>query len=101
MSVRRPQLRAKTFAGPCGSVSGSMCWASSHALMRGPDRNHSSVVSELEDSIGREINYVVYERDELDRKLREGDAFLENVESGPKIMLIGREENERKQLDAR
>lgn len=39
----------------------------------------SSVVSQFEDTIGREINYVVYERDELDRKLREGDAFLENV----------------------
>ncbi len=99
--VKRPQLRAKTSAGPCDLVSGSMCWASSHALMRGPDRNRSSVVSELEDSIGREINYVVYERDELDRKLREGDVFLENVDSAPKIMLIGRDENERKQLDAR
>ena len=33
--------------------------------------------------------------------VREGDAFLVNMESGPKIMLIGREESERKQLDAR
>ncbi len=52
----------------------------------------SSVVSQFEDTIGREINYVVYERDELERKLQDGDAFLHNVESGPKIMLIGRKD---------
>jgi len=52
----------------------------------------SSAISHLEDSIGREINYVVYERGELKRKLQEGDVFLSNVESGPKIMLIGCED---------
>lgn len=52
----------------------------------------SSVISQLEDSIGREINYIVYERREMERKLQEGDVFLNNVDSGPKIMLIGRED---------
>lgn len=52
----------------------------------------SSVISQLEDSIGREINYIVYERREMKRKLQEGDVFLNNVDSGPKIMLIGRED---------
>jgi predicted nucleotidyltransferase len=52
----------------------------------------SSVISQLEDSIGREINYIVYERGEMERKLQEGDVFLNNVDSGPKIMLIGRED---------
>lgn len=52
----------------------------------------SSVISQLEDSIGREINYIVYERGEMERKLQEGDVFLNNVDSGPKVMLIGRED---------
>lgn len=52
----------------------------------------SSVISQLEDSIGREINYIVYERQEMERKLQEGDVFLNNVDSGPKVMLIGRED---------
>ncbi len=50
----------------------------------------SSVITQLEDSIGREINYIVYDREEFTRKLREGDVFLNNVESGPKIPLMAR-----------
>jgi predicted nucleotidyltransferase len=53
----------------------------------------ASTVSQLEDSIGREISYVIYDRDELTQKLREGDPFLSNVQSGPKMMLIGREDD--------
>jgi len=56
----------------------------------------SSVISQLEDSIRREINYIVYERWEMERKLQEGDVFLNNVDSGPKIMLIGREDELRR-----
>jgi predicted nucleotidyltransferase len=56
----------------------------------------SSVISQLEDSIRREINYIVYERREMERKLQEGDVFLNNVDSGPKIMLIGREDELRR-----
>jgi predicted nucleotidyltransferase len=52
----------------------------------------SEAVSRLEDSVGREINYTVYSSEELDSKLREGDPFLTNVQSGPKIMLIGSED---------
>ena len=52
----------------------------------------SEVVSRLEDSTGREINYAVYSSDEFENKLREGDPFLENVQSGPKILLIGSED---------
>lgn len=60
----------------------------------------SATVSRLEDSIRRQINYVVYEREELDRKLQKGDAFLHNVQSGPKIMLI-RQEDELRRADTR
>lgn len=52
----------------------------------------SSAISQLEGTIGREINYVVYERQEFEQKLREGDSFFTNVDSGPKIILIGRED---------
>lgn len=52
----------------------------------------SEVVSRLEDSTGREINYTVYTSEELENKLREGDPFLENVQSGPRIVLIGSED---------
>jgi predicted nucleotidyltransferase len=52
----------------------------------------SEVISGLEDSTGREVNYSVYSGEELERKLREGDPFLANVLSGPKIMLIGPED---------
>lgn len=52
----------------------------------------SEAISRLEDSAGREINYAVYSSEELECKLRQSDPFLTNVQSGPKIMLIGSED---------
>jgi predicted nucleotidyltransferase len=52
----------------------------------------SEIVSRLEDSTGREINYTVYTSEELETKLREGDPFLENVQAAPRIVLVGSED---------
>jgi len=49
----------------------------------------SEIVSGVEDSIGRDVNYVAYQRGEFDDRLRDGDPFLTNVQSGPRITLIG------------
>jgi predicted nucleotidyltransferase len=49
----------------------------------------AQTVSEIEESIGREVNYVALEREELDERLQEGDPFVTRVQSGPRITLIG------------
>jgi hypothetical protein len=43
--------------------------------------------------LGREVNPSVYRTEEFCRKLAQGRAFLSNVVAGPKIFLIG-DENE-------
>ncbi len=53
----------------------------------------ASVVSQLEETLGREVNYVVYGREEAATKLRQGDPFLSNVWAGTKVMLIGKEDD--------
>jgi predicted nucleotidyltransferase len=52
----------------------------------------SEIVSRLEDSTGREINYTVYSGEELESKLREDDPFLTHVQSSRRILLIGSED---------
>lgn len=53
----------------------------------------ASVVSKLEQTLGRDVNYVIYQREEAAIKLRQGDPFLSNVWAGPKVMLMGREDD--------
>src|SRR5437667_3733427 len=50
------------------------------------------VMSQLEKDIAREVNYIVYSRQEWEDKLRAQDPFIVNVLSEPKIMLIGTED---------
>jgi predicted nucleotidyltransferase len=52
----------------------------------------AEVISDLEDQLGREINYIVLTQSELAERLAEGEPFMENVLSGPKVMLIGDED---------
>jgi len=52
----------------------------------------SPVVEELERTLGREVNYVLYTKDEWDSRLAEGDTFASNVRDGPKVMLIGEQD---------
>jgi predicted nucleotidyltransferase len=49
----------------------------------------SAVIAQLEDQLGREINYLVLTRAELAQRLADGDPFTNNVLDGPKMMLIG------------
>jgi len=52
----------------------------------------SEVIAALEDSVGREINYMALTQRELVQRLADGDPFVENVLAGPKVMLIGDED---------
>lgn len=49
----------------------------------------NQAVDEAERAIGREINPTVYTRDEWSSRVASGQAFATDVLSGPKIFLIG------------
>ncbi len=55
-----------------------------------------SAISKAEKSLGREINPTVYPLEEFKKKLSEQHHFLTAVIKGPKIMLIGKEDDIRK-----
>ncbi|NVO66743.1 nucleotidyltransferase domain-containing protein [Methanofollis tationis] len=46
-------------------------------------------VREAEEVLGREINYVLFTKDEMERRIAAGDPFVANVLAGPKVVLIG------------
>jgi predicted nucleotidyltransferase len=48
-----------------------------------------AVLRGLERRLGREINETVYDAEEFARQRNDGDAFLERVMQGPRIVLIG------------
>ena len=48
-------------------------------------------VGRVEKTVKREINYSLYTKDDLKKKKREKDSFILEVISGPKIFLIGNE----------
>jgi predicted nucleotidyltransferase len=56
-------------------------------------RDVVSALSEAQRGLGREVNPSVYRTEEFCRKLAQGQHFLSSVVSGPKIFLIG-DENE-------
>ena len=58
-------------------------------------------LAEAETSLGRTINPTVYSVPEFTQKLREGNHFLSAVMSGPKIFLIGNEDELRKMAGVR
>jgi predicted nucleotidyltransferase len=60
----------------------------------------SAVVSQLEEQLWREINYLVLTPKELAQRLAEGEPFVQNVLSGPKVMLIGAEDALRRIVEA-
>ncbi len=53
-------------------------------------------VSETEKSLGQPINPTVYSRDEFNSKVRAGNHFLKSVLNGPKLFLIGNDDELRK-----
>jgi predicted nucleotidyltransferase len=50
-----------------------------------------SNLGKLEKMLGREINYVLYSREEFKSKRKAKDGFLTDVLNGKKIMMIGTE----------
>lgn len=52
----------------------------------------AEVIANLEEELGREINYLVMTRTELAQRLAEEEPFIGNVLAGPKVMLIGDED---------
>jgi predicted nucleotidyltransferase len=60
----------------------------------------SAVVSQLEDRLGRAINYLVLSPAELAQRLAEGEPFIQNVLAEPKVMLIGAEDALRRIVEA-
>ena len=49
----------------------------------------SEILSMAEQKLGRSINSTTYGPEEYERRLSESDPFLLEVESGPKIVLVG------------
>jgi predicted nucleotidyltransferase len=53
------------------------------------DRKLAPAVARVERHLGREINYSLYARSEVDKRVGKKGDYVHEVLSGPKIMLIG------------
>ncbi len=51
----------------------------------------NEVISDLEEKLNREINYMCFDQEEFKERRKAGDAFINEVLSGEKIMLKGSE----------
>jgi len=51
----------------------------------------NDVISDLEEKLNREINYMCFDKEEFKERRKAGDAFINDVLSGEKIMLKGTE----------
>jgi predicted nucleotidyltransferase len=51
-----------------------------------------SALAAAQEKLGREVNPTVYPASEFSEKLRKGQRFLKTVMSGPRIFLIGDED---------
>jgi predicted nucleotidyltransferase len=60
----------------------------------------STLISQLEDQLRREINYLVLTPAELSQRLADGEPFIQNVLVEPKVMLIGEEDALRRIAEA-
>jgi hypothetical protein len=58
----------------------------------------SPALSELERSLGREINVSLYSPGEVARRAKDRDPFLASVLAGPRVFLLGGEEDLRGML---
>jgi hypothetical protein len=50
----------------------------------------NEAITRLEDHLGREINYTVFDEGEFQRRRAEADPFLTEVLGGRNVLLIGR-----------
>lgn len=51
----------------------------------------NEVISNLEEKLNREINYMCFDQEEFKERRKVGDAFIKDVLSGERIMLKGSE----------
>jgi predicted nucleotidyltransferase len=51
----------------------------------------NEIISNLEEKLSREINYMCFDQEEFKKRRKAGDAFINDVLSGEKIMLKGSE----------
>ncbi len=49
----------------------------------------NEMISDLEEKLNREINYMCFDQEEFKERRKAGDAFIKDVLSGEKIMLKG------------
>jgi len=49
----------------------------------------NEIISDLEEKLNREINYMCFDQEEFKERRKAGDAFINDVLSGEKIMLKG------------
>ncbi|MFH0955800.1 MAG: nucleotidyltransferase domain-containing protein [Candidatus Falkowbacteria bacterium] len=52
-----------------------------------------AAISRLEADAGREINYHIFSRNDLTKKIKEKNSFIKSVISHPKLFLIGNEKS--------
>jgi hypothetical protein len=52
----------------------------------------NEAITRLEDSLGREINYTVFDEGEFQRRRAEADPFLTEILGGRNVLLIGRDD---------
>ncbi|MEA1976975.1 MAG: nucleotidyltransferase domain-containing protein [Chloroflexota bacterium] len=51
------------------------------------------VIDELERVLARDVNYVLFTREEWKSRLENGDPFVTNVQDAPKVMLMGSQDD--------
>lgn len=49
-----------------------------------------SSIRKIEGQLSREVNYVLFSKDEFDKRVEQGDPFVTNVLREPKIMISGK-----------
>lgn len=49
----------------------------------------SPVVEEIEKRLSREVNYILFTKEEWESRLAKGDPLASNIRRAPKVMLIG------------
>jgi len=52
----------------------------------------NEVITRLEQSLGREINYTVFDESEFQRRRAEADPFVTELLGGRNVLLIGRDD---------
>jgi len=53
----------------------------------------AQILRPIQDRLNRRINALAYPREDVQRRLRNGDAFFLEVWSEPKVMLVGSEDD--------